>query len=67
MSRKSKKNLYIIERRVRGTQTLFVNADTLSKAKQLADSFDPSVQGVDITIDWHGKASGKCVDKPNSE
>jgi hypothetical protein len=54
---------YAVSRKIRGVQTILVNAKNKKEALRLVDSNDDSVEGVDFEIDWYGKAFGAIPQK----
>lgn len=62
------KKEYVVSRPVRGIQTLCVKADSKAKAKRLVNNWDDSVQGMQLDIDWYGKANDAILQKmPNKQ
>ncbi len=52
----SEEREYMVVRPIRGTQTLFVKARSKADALRKVNSWDSSVEGVQLDVDYYGKA-----------
>lgn len=56
---------FLVLRKIRGYQQLFVEAKNKTHAKKLVDANDISVEGWDFQIEHHGKAYCAIQSMPN--
>jgi len=54
--------LFIVERPIRGVQTLMVDAKNKADAKLKVNSFDESVESVSFEVSYYGKAANASID-----
>ncbi len=57
---------FAVLRRIRGVQALMVQAKNKTQALKLVDAGDDSVEGIDFSIEWYGKAFNAIPQKEKS-